>query len=252
MNFSTIELPPGSAMWRAAPYMGLHPGNGTASATKHSYAWFGPAREDVAPYALRIQPHLGNKISIIREYNVTRPLKLINLGDVNTVRKLSNKMQTNGFGNVSNSFVIENGKVKRVNGTNQFQSNKKTANKLRSFLLVQDPNVHGWFHPEMEKPRGGYQKAEFMVFSPTRGGVKGKGAQGSGIPSPIRHLQNSRRASPRASPRARGASPRAPRASPRQASPRARGASPRQSSRVHGAPPLANGSRVKKRKLILP
>ena len=234
MEFSTIELPKGTTMFRAAPFMGLHPGNGTASATKHNYAWFGPAREDVAPYDLSIQPHLGNTISIIREYNVTTALKLINLGDVNTIRKLNAEMRKLDFGNMSKSFVINNGKVKRVSGTNQFQNNKKTANQLRSFLLLKYPNVHGWFHPEMEKPSGGYQKAEFMVFSPTRGRVKGKAAQGSGIPSPIRHpLQNSsraspraHRASPRASPRARGASPRVPRASP-LASPRADGAPPR-------------------------
>ena len=234
----TIELPKGASMYRAAPYIHFNPGNGKSSATKSYRAWFGPAREDVTPYDLRIQPHLGNKISIIREYNVTKPLKFINLGDVNTVQNLSKKI------NISNSFVIENGKVKRVSGTNQFQSNKKTANRLRSFLLVQYPNVHGWFQPEMQKPSGGIQKAEFMVFSPNRSGVKGKGAQGSGIPSPIRP-QNSRRASPRAS-------PRAPRASPRQASPRA-GASPRQASRSYGAPPLAtpaSGS-VKRRKLNL-
>ncbi len=139
------------------------------------------------PYAI-VQPHLNKqKTSIVRPYILGRNLKLLNLDNVNTVQKL----QKEGV-NMQHSFIINNGKVKRVTSYNQLLLDRQTANTLRSFLLNYYPSVNGWYHSEMNRfikntGGGGTQGEEVLVYSPIERHVRGRAAQGS----PLANISNS-------------------------------------------------------------
>ena len=191
MTFRTSRLNQGATIYRAAPTIGLQRGNGTATSTKHNFAWFSTSREGAEPYEI-IQPHLNNAIiSSIREYTTLQPLTFLNLNNAKTIEILNQNMTKSKLGNMKQSFKIDSGKVKRVSEKNQFNRNKNTANRLRTFLLLHHPQISGWRHGKMERPGGGYQLEEVVVFTPAKS-VIGKAAQGSGVPSPLRPVPNSR------------------------------------------------------------
>lgn len=227
MAFKTVQLNQGTTIHRAAPNIGLQRGNGTATSTKHNFSWFATSRAGAEPYVI-IQPHLNNKImSRIREYEIMQPLLFLNLNNASTIQKLDRNMKDASLGNMKLSFQIgNNGQVKRVSEINQLNRNKKTANRLRTFLLLYHPEISGWHHGKMERPDGGYQSGEVVVFTPTKS-VIGKAARGSGVPSPV---SNSRQPlSPLSSPRqaqAGSSSSRQARPSPRQAPSPSRSAKP--------------------------
>lgn len=126
---------------------------------------------------------------------------------------LQHHVRKQKLGNMKLSFKIgTNGQVKRVSGNNQFKQNKNTANRLRTFLLFDHPEIGGWHHSKMERLGGGYQSGEVVVFTPTKS-VMGKAARGSGVPSPLKPVSNSRQplasvSSSQPSPHQGGPSPR--------------------------------------------
>jgi hypothetical protein len=192
-----ISIAGGKTLWRAAPNIGL----------RNNFTWFALSQEEAEPYA--------KTTTTIREYNTLKPLKLIDLNNIVTVKKLRHIL--------NKSFVINNNKVKRItkpNGINQLKENIETAKSLQTYLLQSHQNINGWYHSRMERPGGGHQLAEILVFKP-HSKIRGKAAQPptsanpsakpSAKPSPKRTEtpprvppRASHQASPRASPRANG------------------------------------------------
>jgi hypothetical protein len=174
-----------TTIYRAAPYIGLQRGNGKATSTNHNFAWFATLEAGAEPYVI-IQDHLNSKkMSRIFKYELLQNLSFIDLSNANTLRKLNSDMRYHGYGPMlGSSFIIENGKVKRVSGDNQLSRNKNTANRLRTFLLKHHKNISGWRHGKMERAGGGSQGEEILMFTPPRR-VKAPAAQGSAAPSPL-------------------------------------------------------------------
>lgn len=227
-KYKINTLNKGTTIHRAAPYIGLQKGNGKATSTNHNFAWFVTSKEGAEPYVI-VQDHLNNtRMSRIFNYEVLKNLSFIDLSNAKTLRKLNADMTRHGYGNMLGSFIINNGQVKRVSGVNQFARNKNTANRLRTFLLKYHPDISGWRHGNMERPRGGFQGGEILMFTPSKR-VEAPAARGSVAPSlapslassPLRQLPLHGGAS---HPTPRGQSRLSPkgqsRLSPKQSSPR--------------------------------
>lgn len=226
----------GTTIYRAAPFLSIQTGNGKATSTQNNFSWFASSLEGAEPYVNKIHPWLNKTTkSRIFEFEVVKPLLLIDLSHAPTIKKLDENMTKAKLGNMSKSFIIgKNGEVKRVSGVNQFSKNKLTANRLRSFLLTHHPHISGWRHGKMERPGGGgFQKEELLMFTP-RHFVEAQAARGSLVPSPLRlsNLNSRKPLAPVSSPHQGGSS------SSRQAGP-----SPRRAKSPIPAPRHSKGKR---------
>jgi len=190
-GYKITELNKGTMIYRAAPFISLQIGNGKATKTLKNFAWFAPSEAAAKPYELIIQDHLNTHIfSRIHKYIVSQPLSLIDLSNANTFRKLNHDMKESGYDGLGSSFIIKNGQVKRVTQENQLKRNIKTANELRSFLRNHHPSIYGWRHDEMQRPNGGSQGPEILIFE-AENHVSAPAAQGSVAASPVKPQQRS-------------------------------------------------------------
>ena len=126
--------------------------NGNASNKNHTYFMYG--NNAVNKVTNEYAKYQGNKI---HTYVTKKPLKLINMSKVNSIKMLLNSANENAELAIKKSFRISNNKVLR--------KSKLKHDVVVSRLLCK-LGYDGYYAPRMDRPNGGKFHQEIMLCNP--------------------------------------------------------------------------------------